>query len=107
MDRHGAAPRPSYIQEMANILSEHGITSIQPLGKNWAYKFIQCHDEIKTTFSRQYNYQHAKCEDPKVIKKWFDLVQIVTGCACSHKRYVSQAERVSEELFTRTARACI
>ena len=77
IDQRGAAPRPAHIQEMANILlAGHGFTRTQPLGKNWVYKFIQHHDRIKTTFSHRYNYQRAKCEDPEIIKKWFNLVQI-------------------------------
>ena len=62
---------------MANILlSGRGSGNIQPIGKNWVFNFIKCHDSIKTSFSQHYEYQHAKCEDPKIIKGWFDLVQI-------------------------------
>ena len=77
MDRCGTAPRPSHVQDMANILlSGRGSGNIQPIGKNWVFNFIKRHDSIKTSFSRCYEYQHAKCEDPKIIKGWFDLVQI-------------------------------
>ena len=77
MDRRGAAPRPSHVQEMANILlSGRGSSTHQPIGKNWVSGFVKRHDELKTSYSRRYNYQRAKCEDPKVIKEWFDLVQI-------------------------------
>jgi len=62
---------------MANILlSQHGSTNTQSVGKNWVSSFIKCHDEIKTSYSRRYNYQSARCEDPKIIKEWFHLVQI-------------------------------
>ena len=78
MDQHGAAPRLSHIQDMANILlSNRGLSNIQPIGQNWVYKFIKRHDQLKTKFSRRYNYQRAKCEDPKLIKEWFDHVQII------------------------------
>ena len=77
MDQRGAAPRPSHVQDMANILlSNRGSSNIQPIGKNWVYKFIKCHDQLKTKFSRRYNHQRAKCEDPKIIREWFDRVQI-------------------------------
>ena len=33
-------------------------------------------DELKTRFSRRYNHQRAKCEDPKIIQEWFNRVQI-------------------------------
>ena len=77
MDTHGAPPRPSHIQDMVNILlSNRGSSNIQSIGKNWVYNFIGCHDELKTWFFRRYNHQRAKCEDSKIIKKWFDRVQI-------------------------------
>jgi hypothetical protein len=61
---------------MANILlSERGSTAVQRVGKNWVYNFINRHDEIKTRFSRRYNHQRAKCEDPKIIRECFDRVQ--------------------------------
>ena len=27
-------------------------------------------------YSRRYNYKRAQCEDPKIMKKWFNQVQI-------------------------------
>ena len=62
---------------MANLLLlERGSTDIQPTGKNWVSNFIKRHDEIKSSYSRRYHYQRAKCEDPRIIRAWFDLVQI-------------------------------
>ncbi|RJE18836.1 Pogo transposable element [Aspergillus sclerotialis] len=58
---------------MANILlAERGR---QTVGINWASNYIKRHDQLKTRYSRRYNYQRAKCEDPKVIRLWFDLVR--------------------------------
>ena len=63
---------------MANILlSEHDSTNSQPSGKNWAYKFIKHHPNLKTKYFCQYNYQRAKCEDPKIIREWFNHIQIM------------------------------
>lgn len=77
LDQRGAAPRPSHVQDMANILlSNRGSSKTQPIGKNWVYNFIKRHDELKTRFSRKYNHQRAKCEDPNLIKEWFNRVQI-------------------------------
>jgi hypothetical protein len=57
LDQRGAAPRPSHVQDMANILlSNRGSSNIQPIGKNWVYNFIKRHDELKTRFSRKYNH---------------------------------------------------
>ena len=30
---------------------------------------------LSSQFSKRYNYEHAKCEDPKIIGEWFNLVQ--------------------------------
>lgn len=77
MDQRGAAPRPSHVQEMANILlAQRGLTPTQTVGEKWVYNFIKRHDQIKTRFSRRYNHQRAKCEDPKIIQEWFNRVQI-------------------------------
>jgi hypothetical protein len=76
MDIRGAAPRPYMVQEMANLLlSIRGTTPIQTVGKNWVGQFVQRHPGIDTRFSRRYNYERAKCEDPKIITEWFNLVQ--------------------------------
>jgi predicted HTH domain antitoxin len=77
MDQRGAAPRPSHVREMANILlAQRGSTPTQTVGEKWVFNFINRHDEITTRFSRRYNHQRAKCEDPKIILEWFNRVQI-------------------------------
>ena len=77
MDQHEAAPRPSHVQEIVNILlSKRGDNNIKTVGINWATNFIKQHDNLKTRFSRQYNHQHTKCEDPKIIQEWFNCIQI-------------------------------
>lgn len=73
MDSRKAAPRPAMAQEMANILLAQRCQ--QRVGQNWVYKFAKRHDELKTRFSRRYNYERAKCEDPKVIEEWFQCVR--------------------------------
>ncbi|RJE16976.1 Pogo transposable element, partial [Aspergillus sclerotialis] len=61
---------------MANLLlAKRESTSIQPIGEKWVYNFIKRHDQLKTRFSRRYDYQRAKNEDPKTIREWFDRVQ--------------------------------
>jgi hypothetical protein len=47
-----------------------------PVGKNWVYNFFGYCNELKTTYSRRYNYKRALCEDSKIIKKWSNRVQI-------------------------------
>lgn len=70
LDRRGAPPRLSDVQEMANLLlAGRGTTSIQLVGVNWATKFTKRRDEVKSCFSRRYDYRRAKCEDPKAIQE--------------------------------------
>ena len=30
---------------------------------------------LSSRFWKRYNYERAKCEDPKIIREWFNLVQ--------------------------------
>jgi hypothetical protein len=76
MDSRGSAPRPSMVREMANVLLEkRGITPVSSVGEKWVYNFVKRRPLLSSRFSKRYNYERAKCEDPKVIKEWFDLVQ--------------------------------
>ena len=45
------------------------------VGKNWPSNLIQRTPQLKTRFNRKYDYQRAKCEDPEIITKWFELVR--------------------------------
>jgi hypothetical protein len=75
-DQHGVPPRPSYVQEMANILLQADNPSgFKPIGKNWVSIFTNQRDEIKTQYARRYNHSRAQCEDLKIIKGWFDCLQ--------------------------------
>ena len=77
LDQRGAAPRQAHIQEMANILlSKKSRSTTTTVGDKWVYNFVKRHDILKSRFSRRYNYQRAKCEDPKIIREWFNCVQI-------------------------------
>ena len=63
---------------MANILlAARGTNPSPTVGKNWPSAFIQRRDELRTRFSRRYNYQRALNEDPKSIREWFTTVQHV------------------------------
>jgi predicted HTH domain antitoxin len=76
LDTRGAAPRPYMVEEMANLLlTTRGTTPTQTVGKNWVGNFVKRHPELDTRFSKRYNYERARCEDPKIIMEWFNLVQ--------------------------------
>ncbi|KAJ3453223.1 hypothetical protein MRS44_018878 [Fusarium solani] len=68
-------PRLRDVKDMANQLLRARDAS--GVGKNWASSFVRRRPELRTRFSRKYDYQRAKCEDPKVIGEWFTLVQNV------------------------------
>jgi hypothetical protein len=78
MDSRGAAPRPATVREMANILLKaRGLTPSLTVGQNWVSNFVKRHDELRTRFSRRYDYQRALNEDPKSLRQWFATVQRV------------------------------
>ncbi len=65
-------PRLRFMEDMANRLLRE--RDAPPVGKLWAHNFVKRQPELQTRFSRKYDYQRAKCEDPKVIREWFALV---------------------------------
>jgi hypothetical protein len=62
------------VEDIANYLRK--CRRAKPVGKLWAYRFVQRRPELKTRFNRVYDFQRALCEDPKLIGAWFQLVQI-------------------------------
>ena len=41
------------------------------IGELWVNRFIKRRPELKSKYTRQYDHQRAKCEDPELIKSWF------------------------------------
>ncbi|EED12744.1 transposon, putative [Talaromyces stipitatus ATCC 10500] len=75
LDKRGLPPRHSLVREMADyLLSQRGN---QYVGENWVYNLVKRRPEIESKFSRKYNYERAKCEDPKIIQEYFDRVREV------------------------------
>ncbi|EED21582.1 conserved hypothetical protein [Talaromyces stipitatus ATCC 10500] len=75
LDKRGLPPRHSLVREMAGyLLSQRGN---QQVGENWVYNLVKRRPEIESNFSRKYNYERAKCEDPKIIQEYFDRVREV------------------------------
>jgi hypothetical protein len=76
MDTRGVAPRHFEVAEMANIiLQTENPTEYKPVGPNWVTNFTKRRPELKSRFARRYNHQRAKCENPKIISGWFDMLQ--------------------------------
>ena len=71
----GFPPRLSGIGDMADKLrTTRGASRVGP---RWASNFVKRHPELRTRFTRKYDYQRAQCEDPAIIQGWFDLVRNV------------------------------
>ena len=66
-------PRLCGVEDMANQLLR--VRNAPPVGKLWASNFVQRRPELRTRYARRYDYQRAKCEDPKAISEWFTLVR--------------------------------
>ena len=76
LDDRGVAPRPSTVRETANLLlAARETTPVQTVGEKWVYNFVKRHPELSSQFSKRYNYERAKCKDPKIIREWFNLIQ--------------------------------
>jgi hypothetical protein len=61
---------------MANILlAARGLNPPPTVGVNWASNFINRRNELRTRFSRRYDYQRALNEDPKSLREWFTTIQ--------------------------------
>ena len=57
MDTRGAAPRLSTIREMASILlAARGDNSLATVGKNWPTSFVNRREELRTRYSKRYDY---------------------------------------------------
>src|SRR5450432_312168 len=77
MDQRGLAPRPESVRQIANLLLEKRSNSgpNSQVSRNWVYNFVQRHQALQTRYNCKYDYQRAKCKDPKVIRDWFRLVE--------------------------------
>ena len=57
LDSRGAAPRPSTIREMANILlATRGQSPPPTVGVNWVSTFVKRREELQSRYSRRYDY---------------------------------------------------
>jgi hypothetical protein len=75
LDARSFPPRLRGVEDIANHLLR--VRDAPPVGKLWAYNFVKRKEYLRTRWTRRYDYQRAKCEDPKVIGEWFDLVRNV------------------------------
>ena len=78
MDARGLPPRAPSVRQMANLLlqkrSDTDQDNPRTVGTSWVYNFVKRHNSLQSRYNRKYDYQRAKCEDPTVIRDWFQLV---------------------------------
>ena len=65
-------PRLASVEDMAKKLLY--VYDAPPISKLWAYNFVKRQPALYMRWSRRYDYQRAKCKDPKVIGEWFALI---------------------------------
>lgn len=79
MEKRGLPLRATSIRQMANLLLQKRSDAVQDnvltVGQRWVYNFVRRHDSLQSKYTRKYDYQRAKCEDPTIIRNWFRLVQ--------------------------------
>ena len=74
MDRRGLPLQISVVHHLAQLLFSARIPSTI-IGKNWVNRFVKRNPGLISKYTRKYDYQRAKCEDPNLIKSWFTRVQ--------------------------------
>jgi hypothetical protein len=78
MDRRGMPPTVAATRAMASALAnQHG--KAVTVGKNWVYKFVGRTPDLKSKYNRKYDYQRALCEDPALIRAWFQRVRQIVA----------------------------
>ncbi len=83
LQARGFPPRLSVVGDMADRLRTTRDAS--RVGPRWAKRFVQRHPELRTRFTRKYDYQRAQCEDPVIIQDWFNLVRNMVAKYGIHK----------------------
>ncbi len=73
LDDRGFAPSIPMVGDMANSLL--AVRTKRRVGDRWAQRFVERRPELKTRFSRGYDFQRALCEDADALIAWFRLVE--------------------------------
>jgi hypothetical protein len=73
LDIRGFAPTYAAIRDMADkLLAARGAGQV---GQKWPANFVKRTDSLKTCFNRAYDRQRDLCEDPALIRPWFELIE--------------------------------
>jgi len=73
LDQRGFAPTYAAVRDMADkLLAARGAGQV---GVHWPRNFVKRTDRLTTRFNQAYDRQRALCEDPVLIRGWFELVE--------------------------------
>jgi len=73
LDQRGFAPTYASVRDMADkLLAARGAGQV---GQKWPANFVRRTESLTTRFNRAYDRQRALCEDPVLIRSWFELVE--------------------------------
>jgi hypothetical protein len=73
LDAQGLSPTISLIREMADTICR--ARNAPPVGVKWASSFVKRTPALEVKLGRTYECQRKLCEDPTVIRGWFELVK--------------------------------
>ena len=74
MDKRGLPLHLPIVRHLAQLLVSACLPSTT-IGENWVNRYVKRHPELKSKYTRKYDYQRAKCEDSSLIQSWFMRVQ--------------------------------
>jgi hypothetical protein len=69
LDARSFPPRLRGVEDTANYLLH--VRDAPPVGKRWAHNLVKRQPQLRTRYTRRYDYQRAKCGDPMVIGERF------------------------------------
>jgi hypothetical protein len=73
LGQRGFALTYAVVRDMADkLLAARGAGCV---GIHWPRNFVKRTDSLTTRFNRAYDRQRALCEDPVLIRSWFELVE--------------------------------
>ena len=87
LDARGFAPTYEAVRDMADkLLAARGAGQV---GQKWPANFVKRTDSLTTCFNRACDRQRALCEDPALIRSWFELVEQKKAkyCICDDDVY--------------------
>ena len=72
LDSRGFAPTLTAVRDMADqLLTARGAGNV---GIKWPNNFVKRQPELRVRLTRQQDRQRVLCEDPEVIRPWFELL---------------------------------